>query len=201
LGPAQKLAFTQEATDAAPIAVPDDAQLVAALLAKDRKAAAQFVGRYTDRIYAYVCARLVPRTDLAEDLVQEIFLAAWEHLEGYRGQSTLEAWLLGIARHKVEDHFRARLRRLVSIEEGPDDFPEGAVLPQWDEKLDQERVRERALRVLAMLPEHYRVALLWRYWERCPAQEMAARTGKTEKAVERLLARARSQFRREWQNA
>ena len=133
--------------------------------------------------------------------MQEIFLAAWEHLEGFRGQASLESWLLGIARHKVEDHYRERLRKLISLEDGPEDAPECAVPPQWDEKLDQEQLRERTSRVLASLPENYRLALLWRYWERCPAQEMAARTGKTEKAVERLLARARSLFRKEWQDA
>lgn len=180
---------------------PEDLNLVATLLARDRKAAAEFVSRFTGRIYAYVCARLVPRTDLAEDLVQEIFLAAWEHLREFRGQAPLEAWLLGIARHKVEDHYRARLRVLVSLEEGPEDAPEKAVLPEWDQKLDAGRLHDRTLRVIALLPEHYRLALLWRYWEECPAREIAARVGKTEKAVERLLARARDQFRREWQNA
>ena len=199
LGSAQQPAFSEVAADSAAVAAAEDLRLVGALLARDRKAAAEFVGRYTDRIYAYVCARLLPRIDLADDLVQEIFLAAWEHLAGFRGQATLEAWLLGIARHKVEDHYRERLRKLLPIDDGPED--ESARLPEWDEKLDQERLRQRAQRVLALLPEHYRVALLWRYWEKCPAREMAARTGKTEKAVERLLARASSQFRREWKDA
>jgi RNA polymerase sigma-70 factor (ECF subfamily) len=175
-------------------------KLVAALLARDRKAAAEFVSRYTDRIYAYVFARLMPRTEQAEDLVQEVFLAAWERLQEYRGQASLESWLLGIARHKVEDHYRARLRKLVPLEDEPRAARENAVLPDWDERLDEERLRERTVRVLAALPEHYRMALLWRYWENCPMHEMAVRTGKTEKAIERLLARARSQFRREWQN-
>ena len=95
-----------------------------------------------------------------------------------------------------------RLRKLISLDdEESGEVPETAVLPAWDESLDQERLRERTLRVMAALPENYRLALLWRYWETSSAQEMAARTGKTEKAVERLLARARSQFRREWQNA
>jgi len=43
--------------------------------------------------------------------------------------------------------------------------------------------------VMATLPEPYRLALLWRYWEKRSTQEMAMRTGKTEKAIEGLLAR------------
>jgi len=169
----------------------EDLDLVSALLARDRKAAAEFVSRYADRVYAYICARLLPQRDLAEDLVQEVFLVARERLKEIRGQGSLEAWLLGIARHKVADHYRERLRKSVSLDEESDDVPESAVLASWDENLDQERLRERTLRVMAALPERYRLALLWRYWEKISAREMAARTGKTEKA----------QFRREWRNA
>jgi RNA polymerase sigma-70 factor (ECF subfamily) len=200
LGPAQQGAVSGAAAAPSKRASPsEDLALVAALLARDRKAAAEFVARYTDRVYSYVCARLLPRSDLVDDLVQEVFLAAWESLNDFRGQASWEAWLVGIARHKVEDHYRERLRKLGSLDE-PEHGTEYAAVPPWDENLDQERIRERTIRVLAALPEHYRLALLWRYWERCPAQEMAARSGKTEKAVERLLARAREQFRREWQN-
>jgi RNA polymerase sigma-70 factor, ECF subfamily len=178
-----------------------DSALADAILAGDRKATAEFISRFADRVYAYVSSRLLPRTDLAEDLAQEVFLAAWQNLASFGGKSSLEAWLLGIARHKVEDHYRARLRAMASIEEVFEDAPEPALALDVEGKLDQDRLRERTLRVLADLPEHYRLALLWRYWEKCPAQEIAARTGKTEKAVERLLDRARHQFRRIWQDA
>jgi DNA-directed RNA polymerase specialized sigma24 family protein len=48
---------------------------------------------------------------------------------------------------------------------------------------------------MATLPEPYRLALLWRYWEKRSTQEMAMRTGKTEKAIEGLLARARERWK------
>jgi DNA-directed RNA polymerase specialized sigma24 family protein len=52
--------------------------------------------------------------------------------------------------------------------------------------------------VLEHLPDAYRAALMWRYWEKRSAREMAAMSGRTEKSIERLLARARQQFRRRW---
>lgn len=179
----------------------EDSRLAAAILAGDRKATAEFVSRYADRVYRYIFLRLTPRTDLVEDLVQDVFLAAWEHLASFRNESSLEAWLLGIARHKVEDHYRVHLREPLSLDEGPEGADEWSVMPDWDQELDDERLRERTLQVLASLPEAYRLALLWRYWEKCPVQEMAARTGRTEKSIERLLARARQRFRRNWQDA
>src|SRR5213593_3308305 len=81
----------------------DERALVASVLQRDRKAAAEFVARYADPIYGYVSRRLAPRTDLVEDIVQDVFLIALQKLETFAGQSSLVGWLLGIARHKVED--------------------------------------------------------------------------------------------------
>ena len=176
----------------------EDQRLVAAIQRKDRKATAEFVSRHADAIYRYVHARLVPRTDRIDDLVQEVFLAAWENLSEYRGASSLESWLVGIARHKVEDYYRARLREpepLEAIEQKPSFLTRN---PDFDDVLDSELARKKTWQVLAGLPEKYRVVLLWRYWDKCSAREMAARTGKTEKAIERLLARARGEFRWMW---
>lgn len=175
-----------------------DQRLVAAVLTKDRKASAEFVARYADQIYRYIRSRLIPRTDLVDDMVQEVFLAAWENLKDFRGDSTLEAWLMGIARHKVGNYYRSCLRTPLPLDETGGGPTEVLVEVDFDEFLDRQRLQQKARRVLAALPEAYSLALLWRYWDKCSAKEMAARTGKTEKAIERLLARARDEFRRIW---
>jgi RNA polymerase sigma factor (sigma-70 family) len=72
------------------------------------------------------------------------------------------------------------------------------VLPDIQESLDRDRMRQKTQRVLQELPDQYRLVLLWRYWEKASAREMALKTGKTEKAIERLLARARADFRERW---
>ena len=189
----------------APTRVPEphaagESELVAAVLRKDRKATADFVARYADPVYAYVRQRLVPRTDLVDDLVQEVFLAALQGLNGFAGRAGLRGWLLGIARHKVEDHYRARLRspeRPFWLED--ESGPALAEFPRFDERMDRVKLEEKTRRILARLPEPYGLALLWRYWERRSAKEMAAQTGRSEKAIERLLARARAHFKRLWE--
>ena len=185
-------------SDLTDTATASEAELVDAVLRKDRKATAEFVSRYADRVYSYLRSRLVPRYDLVDDLVQEVFLAAWQSLERYRGDSSLQAWILGIARHKVEDHYRACLRAPESIGDDHDDSEALASLPEFDLVLEQEQVRKRTWRVMSELSEQYRMALVWRYWEKASARDMAAKTGKTEKAIERLLARARAEFRERW---
>ncbi len=175
-----------------------DAQLVAAILNKDRKATAEFVARYADGIYGYVRSRLAPHYDQVDDLVQEVFLAAWQGLSHYRGSGPLQAWVMGIARHKVEDYYRQCLRAPGPIDDAEQDPAAGAQVLEFPELIEQEQLRENACRVLKSLPEQYRLALIWRYWEKVSTSEMALKTGKTEKAIERLLARARAEFRKRW---
>jgi RNA polymerase sigma-70 factor (ECF subfamily) len=175
----------------------DDVALVSAVLRKDRKATAEFVNTYTDAVYSFVRRRLSPRVDLVDDLVQEVFIAAWENLQSFRGVSPLRAWLLGIARHKVEDYYRGLVQSAQPLDSG-----DAEELPAAEFDLaaiaDRERTEERARRLVDELPGHYGAALKWRYWEKRSAREMADATGRSEKAIERLLARAREQFRRRW---
>ena len=176
----------------------EDAQLVAAVLRKDRKATAEFVSRYADPLYRYVRSRLAPRTDLVEDLVQEVFLAAWQHLDGFRAASSLQGWLMGIARHKVEDYYRGVLRQADPLTETDEETIPDTEDLGIEDRLDRQRMQQKMQRVLAGLSPDYRIALLWRYWEKRSARDMAAETGCSEKGIERLLARARAQFRERW---
>jgi RNA polymerase sigma factor (sigma-70 family) len=194
LEPFQQLAAAEASKSQAYL----DSVLVAAVLRKDRKATAEFVAKYSDCVYRYVRERLSPRLDLVDDTVQEIFLAAWGHLSTYRGTSPLEGWLLGIARHKVEDYYRSVLRQPELLSDLDRDDLIGEDESQIETSMDRERLKEKTQRVLGSLPQRYGVVLLWRYWEQRSAREMAMQTGRTEKSIERLLARARSQFREKW---
>ncbi len=179
----------------------EDSALVSAVLRKDRKATAEFVARYADDLYRYLRSRLAPAYDQVGDLVHEVFLTAWESLPGYKGTGPLRAWVMGIARHKVEDYYRARLRAPESIEDGDQDFVSPASTSDFHKFIEQDELRRNTWRVMGVLPEQYRMALIWRYWEKASAREMALKTGKTEKAIERLLARARAEFRESWNHA
>ena len=177
-----------------------ETRLISDVLAKDRKATAEFVSRCTDWIYPFVRRRLVPRTELVEDLMQEILLAAWQALPGFRAEADLRSWVLGIARHKLEDYYRKRIREYELAEES-DPEVDLAVMPILEQQIDSAAQQEQVQKTLSALPEPYALLLLWRYRDEKSAREMAELTGKTEKAIERLLARARENFRRRWKNA
>ena len=172
--------------------------MVAAILRKDRKATARFVADYTDCVYGYVRHRLAPRADLVDDVVHDVFLAALEGLSSFLGNAPLRSWLLGIARHKVETYYRRQLREPEPLADSGDPAEPAADGMPIEELIDRERLEAKTQQVLSQLPESYGLALLWRYWENRSVREMAEATGKTEKAIERLLARARARFRAQW---
>jgi RNA polymerase sigma-70 factor, ECF subfamily len=177
----------------------DERGLVAAILRKDRKATAQFVAAHIDAVYAYTHHRLTPRADLVDDVVQDVFLAALNGLASFQGQSSLRTWLIGIARHKVEDLYRRELRSSVAVDDlNVIDEQLLSEITSLDEQIDTARAGAKARYVLARMPERYGLILLWRYWEQRSTREMAVAMGTTEKSVERTLARARARFKELW---
>jgi RNA polymerase sigma-70 factor (ECF subfamily) len=90
-----------------------------------------------------VRSRWIPRTDLVDDLVQDIYVAAWENLGSYRGGAPLGSWLYGIARHKVENCYRACLQALLALDEGSQDSAAAVVEPDLDEFLDRDRLQKK----------------------------------------------------------
>jgi RNA polymerase sigma-70 factor (ECF subfamily) len=186
-------------TAQAPVNAHEQRELIASVLRRDRKAAARFVAEHIDAVYGFARSRLLPRADLVDDVVQEVFLGALHGLATFQGHSSLRTWLLGIARHKIEDVYRHRLRASLPLDElnSPEDEPVSDVLP-IDEEIDRTRASDKARRVLEQLPEQYGLLLSWRYWEQRSTRDMAAAIGATEKSVERTLARARARFKDIW---
>jgi len=64
-----------------------------------------WVDSYGDALFHFALARVKDR-EIAEDLVQETFLAAVKAQDRFKGKSTEKTWLFGILKHKVIDHYR-----------------------------------------------------------------------------------------------
>lgn len=154
--------------------------------------------RYADPLFAFVYHSLAGRRPEAEDVFQDTWLAALRSLESYRGESALFVWLCGIARHKIVDRFprhgrnRAEDARTPRFERSKVLTVDGAVPEEHPERLD---LRIFVIEVLATLPDEYRAALLERYANDASVQETALKLGKSYKATESLLSRARRAFR------
>ena len=177
----------------------EQSRLIADVLRGDRKAIGQFVGEYTDVVYRFLSRRL-DQSELVDDLCQEVFLAAWTQLPNFRHESSLKTWLCSIARHKAADFYRRRIQECpLESEHGEDtELPSLAVVFDVANHLDQQRLEVKIQRLLSDMPDAYRVILRWRYWDHFSLAQIAEATGRTTKAVERLLARARTELARKW---
>ena len=142
-------------------------------------------------VYGYLVARCRDRT-LAEDLTAETFLAAVSAIRKPDAPELSIGWLIGVARHKLADHWRRteREQRGLRVLDGEPD----PVEDPWDLAVDA--IRARA--VLDELGAHHRAALTLRYLDGLPVGEVAAHLGRTVHATEALLVRARNAFRRSY---
>jgi RNA polymerase sigma-70 factor (ECF subfamily) len=140
-------------------------------------------------VYGYVLARCrdVP---LAEDLTAETFLAAVTAVRRPDTPVPSVPWLIGVARHKLADHWR----RLEREERGLRLLDGAEADDPWDEAIDA----IRAHTVLDELGPHHRAALTLRYLDGLPVPEVAGCLGRTVHATEALLVRARAAFRRSY---
>ena len=161
----------------------------------DPAAAQAFLSLYQralPEVYGYL-ARRCSDTAVAEDLTSETFLAAVRALKQGDVVAIGVPWLIGVARHKLADHWRARARDDRLHDALEDEHVE--VDDPWDAALD----RVRANDVLGGLGDHHRAALMLRYVDGLPVPEVASLLGRTVHATEALLVRARRAFRRAYE--
>lgn len=87
---------------------PADAELIAAIARQDRDAFHAFYERYGARVLSYV-RRLARQRELAEDVVQEVFLAVWRKAPSYRAdRGDVPGWLYTMTRNKLVDFWRRK---------------------------------------------------------------------------------------------
>ena len=149
------------------------------------------------RVYGYFLQRCGGSVAVAEDLTQETFLAAVAELKRGRRIVSPLAWIFGIARHKLMDHYRRQERadRALSLAWESEEVEAELVVP------DDSEARERAIAALGSVAAPQRAALVLCYVDGFSVLEAAKLLGKSVEAVESLLARGRQSFKRAYAEA
>ena len=166
------------------LAAPDPGQSAAALL--------ELYDEALPQVHGYLMRRCRGRL-VAEELTSEVFLAAVRAVRIGKVEQVTVAWLIGIARHKLIDHWRAeereqrRLRAVAGELDETDD--------QWDAVLDRHLAEE----ILAALAPQHRAALTLRYLDALPVAQVAEHLDRTLGATEALLTRSKAAFRQAYQ--
>jgi RNA polymerase sigma-70 factor, ECF subfamily len=142
-------------------------------------------------VYGYFVRRC-PDRSTAEDLTSETFLAAMDSARRADPPAMSVPWLIGVARHKLADHFRRSADRAsVPVAELPEPTNPADT---WDAELD----RLVAESTLARLSEPHRAVLTLHYMDDCSVPECAELIGRTVHATEALLVRARRAFKQQY---
>ena len=160
----------------------EDARLVRAARAGDERAFGTLYERYARVIHGVLLAR-APKADV-EDLVQDVFLSAWNRLESLRDPAAFGGWLSMIARNRATDFHR----QAVNSVELPEDLSAPEVSSARTEAL-------AALEIIRTLPVAYRETLVLRLVEGMTGPEIAERTGLTPASVRVNLHRGMTLLR------
>ena len=185
----------------------DDRELVERVALGDESAFAAVYDRHAGLVYGSV-VRFLGDREAAAEVVQDAFVALWRRADSFDARAgTLASWLVGIARNRAIDRFRAegrrpqlerlhrdgeagtgddsRERRMIATETAPD--PAGIVTRRWTQSV----VRT----VVAELPEAEREVVLLAYGRGLSQSEIADRMGSPIGTVKSRTRRAMARLR------
>jgi RNA polymerase sigma-70 factor (ECF subfamily) len=151
--------------------------------------------RSLPQVYGYLVARC-GRATLAEDLTADTYLAAVAAIHRGTVPNLSIAWLMTVARNKLVDHWRRQEREDRSLHLIANDSDDVVVddEPLGPDCFDHDRTHE----VLQRIGAHHRAALTLRYLDGLSVPEVARYLDRTVHATEALLVRARTAFRRSY---
>lgn len=177
----------------------DEASLVARLRAGDGGAFAELVQEHSPRIYG-LALRMMQDPAEAEDVLQETFLQAAQHLKGFREQANLGTWLYRIATNQALMRLRRRRPPAVSLDEAAEAHIEVVLgAPDWSSRPESEllssEARAQMERAITALPDSLRVVFILRDIEGRSTVETAAALELSVSAVKSRLLRARLNLR------
>jgi RNA polymerase sigma factor (sigma-70 family) len=163
--------------------------------AGDRDAYGRIVVACQNTITAIALA-IVRDVPSSEDIAQDAFLNAWQHLRRLQNADSFLPWLRQITRNLARDHLRAKVRGPYPV-----DDMEAAIAAAADPApsppdalIDEERTRA-AGELISALPEESRETLLLFYREGQSSQQVARLLGVSDAAVRKRLSRARQMVR------
>lgn len=173
-------------------------KLVEQVLAGEKGAATRFYRAYAPRLRRYLITKL-PEEEV-EEILQDTFLSAFDSLPLYRGESSVDTWLISIARHEVADFYRKRYVRQTVEKTAPlfENIVSDVLSPEFI--LEKKKIEKRFFATYHGLSKQYQDVLSYKYELSMSVKEIAARMELSFKATESLLFRARLAFREEYES-
>ncbi|OGR84229.1 MAG: hypothetical protein A2901_06745 [Elusimicrobia bacterium RIFCSPLOWO2_01_FULL_54_10] len=177
-----------------------DDLLISAAKAGETSAFGQLMEKYRPALHAMILRHLRHREE-TEDVLQQVFLQAYQHLDGFRAEAKFYTWIYAIALNHVRNHVRQRKSwRIVSMDEM--NARDQDMKHQWPdhrptpEETVYHRMEIQAVqKALESLKDESRAIFIMHYFQYVPLDEVAARLQKPLGTVKVYLHRARKAVR------
>lgn len=173
--------------------IPNDRELIAKILSRDRKALLFFYRRYTPKLIRFIRTKIDTRED-AEEVLQDTLFAFLEAARDFHGDSSVSTFLFSICNHKIIDYYRKKKIKQVVFSQTPNLGALVSPLLNPEQELDATMLKEKIHRVLGHILPHYRALILSKYEERLSVAQIAKKFALSAKGAESQLFRARKAF-------
>lgn len=185
------------------MAIRADKRLAERVIGGDWASFDAFFNSYYPRLYRFALARLDGDTDLADETAQVVLCQAISKLDTYRAEAPLFSWLCTFCRHEVSKQLKARRRAQGDAALVEDDPSVRAALDSLladtsndpDAAVYQHEIQRIVRVAMDHLPALYADTLEAKYVHDMSVHEIAVTIGKSAKATESLLTRARTAFK------
>jgi RNA polymerase sigma-70 factor, ECF subfamily len=152
--------------------------------------------KYSELLFAYILHHLDNEKEVASDIWQETWVVVIEKINDFQYKSSIFTWLCAIAKNKISDYYRnaKKQERFQSIEKIHFDID----IEELEIELVDLETQVDVITILANLTDEYRYLLVAKYVENKGIDEISLEIGKSYKATESMLTRARGAFRKEF---
>lgn len=171
----------------------DLAGILKKLKNNDRDAWEKFYNSNVNGIYRYIMYRCNNNKSPVEDITQQVFLAAVDKINSFSGaDEKLPSWLFGIARIEVLRHFRHN-KIFVNASGDLNELSVEDTKPEVYVEFEDECLVDQ---VLNNLSDGHSEVLVYKYCDQLSVKDISTKTGRSSKAIESLLTRAREAFKK-----
>lgn len=173
--------------------IENDKKLIDHILKGNKKALYVFYKTYYPKVLGYI-KRKVEKTNDAEELLQDTFLAALDNLRDFQFHSSLYTYLCAIAKNKIIDYYRRKKISQVVFSRFPIFKKLVSKILTPDDKLIRKELKKEIIDIFSKLKPIYKKIILLKYQEEKTIHQIAEILKISPKSAESLLFRARKKF-------
>lgn len=175
-----------------------DEDVIARVMAGEKELYEIIMRRYNQRLYR-IARAILRQDDEAEDVVQDAYVRAYQHLDQFLGRARFSTWLTKIAVHEAmaRAQKKNRMQELDSMNAEERETALTAPMASPEHQASTTEMGRLLERAVLCLPEHYRVVLMMRDIEEMSTADTATALELSEENVKIRLHRARLLLREE----